>query len=182
MSKDHSNMVSDDFLLKQINLHNDHASFTVLYDRYWNKSLAIAFNLTRDKSISKDIVQETFISFWNRRKTLQINNFDSYLAASLKLAVFSHFEKERRRRLIREEKLEIKQEAVLDEQIESMFTNDYFMNLIEHLPEKCRLVIQYSRLEDMKNSEIAKAMDISEKTVEGHLTKGLKIIRNKFRH
>ncbi|OXG05084.1 RNA polymerase sigma-70 factor (ECF subfamily) [Flavobacterium araucananum] len=182
MNKDHSNTVSDDVLLKHICLHDDHGSFTMLYDRYWNKALAIAYNLTKDKSVAKDIVQDVFISFWNRRTTLEINNFDSYLATSLKFSVFSHFEKERRRRIIREEKLEIKQEAILDEQIESMFTTDYFSNLLEHLPEKCKLVVQYSRIEDMKNAEIAKTMNISEKTVEGHLTKGLKIIRNKFRY
>ncbi|GAA6765754.1 RNA polymerase sigma-70 factor [Flavobacterium sp. CGRL1] len=177
-----SNKVSDDVLLLHISLHDDHGSFTVLYDRYWNRSLAIAYNLTRDKSVSKDIVQDLFISFWNRRKTLEINNFESYLATALKFSVFSHFEKERRRRIIREQKIEIKEEAILDQQIEEMFYEDYFLNLTEQLPEKCRLVVHYSRLEDMKNAEIAKTMNISEKTVEGHLTKGLKIIRNKFRH
>ncbi|MCI9843588.1 RNA polymerase sigma-70 factor [Flavobacterium pectinovorum] len=182
MSKDHSNNGSDNELLKRISLYDDHASFTALYDRYWNKSLAIAYNLTKDKSISKDIVQDLFIGLWNRRKNLEVTNFDAYLATALKFSVYSHFEKERRRRVIREEKLEVKEEAILDDQIESMFLNDYLLNLMEHLPEKCRLVVGYSRIDEMKNAEIAKTMNISEKTVEGHLTKGLKIIRNKFRH
>lgn len=182
MNKVIPDLISDELLLEQISSHDDHVSFTMLYDRYWNKSLAVAYNLTKDKSTSKDIVQEVFISFWNRRKSLEIKSFEAYLATSLKFSVFSHLDKERRRRIIREENLEIKKEAVPDDQIESLFTNDYFQNLMEHLPEKCRLVVQYSRINDMKNAEIAKQMNISEKTVEGHLTKGLKIIRNKFRY
>ncbi len=181
MDREYLNTKTDDELLQSIRLEDNNDSFTVLYDRYWNKSLAIAYNLTHDKSLAKDIVQEVFISFWNRRKTLQINNFSNYLATSVKFSYFMHIEKERRRRIIREEKLDPQHEAALDEQIEALFCADYFSSLLESLPEKCRLVISYSRLDDMKNADIAEKMNISEKTVEGHLTKGLKIIRAKFR-
>lgn len=181
MNKDYPNKKTDAVLLEQIRLNDDHTSFTILYDRYWNKSLAIAYNLTKDKFIAKDLVQDLFVGFWNKRKTMQINNFESYIATAIKFSFYSHVEKERRRRVIREEKLETKEEAELDEQIETLFTSDYFSNLIETLPEKCKLVVSYSRIHDMKNADIAVMMNISEKTVEGHLTKGLKIIRNKFK-
>lgn len=182
MSKDSLNTKTDDELLQSIKLIDDQSSFAVLYDRYWNKSLAIAYNLTHDKSLAKDIVQELFISFWNRRETLEINNFSSYLATAIKFSFYMHIEKERRRRIIREDKLDPKDEAVVDEQIEALYFTDYFLSLIETLPEKCRLVVSYSRLDDMTNADIATKMNISEKTVEGHLTKGLKIIRSKFKH
>ncbi|MBP1638903.1 MAG: polymerase sigma-70 factor [Bacteroidetes bacterium] len=181
MSRDYPYTKTDDELLLCVRLNDCESSFSVLYDRYWDKSLGIAYNLTHDKSQAKDIVQDVFISFWNRRNTLEINNFSNYLATSIKFSFFVHIEKERRRRIIREEKLDPQDEAILDEQIETLFCADYFSNLLESLPEKCRLVISYSRLDDMKISEIAEKMNISEKTVEGHLTKGLKIIRAKFR-
>jgi RNA polymerase sigma-70 factor (family 1) len=181
MRRNYPHTKTDDELLLSIRLNDDQSAFSVLYDRYWDKSLAIAYNLTHDKSQAKDIVQDVFISFWKRRTTLEINNFSNYLATSIKFSFFMHIEKERRRRVIREEKLDLQDEAILDEQIEALFCADYLSNLLECLPEKCRLVVSYSRLHDMKNSEIAKKMNISEKTVEGHLTKGLKIIRAKFR-
>jgi RNA polymerase sigma factor (sigma-70 family) len=48
---------------------------------------------------------------------------------------------------------------------------------IARLPEKCRLVFLYSRKEQYTNKEIAAAMQLSEKTVEAHLTKALKHLR-----
>jgi RNA polymerase sigma-70 factor (family 1) len=181
MRRDYLNTKTDEELLQLIKAENDNNSFSELYNRYWEKSLAITYNLTHDKSLAEDLVQELFISFWNRRTTLEINNFSSYLATAIKFSFYMHIEKERRRRIIREEKLAPQDEAVLDEQIEALFCADYFSKLLEVLPEKCKLVVSYSRLDDMSNADIAKKMNISEKTVEGHLTKGLKIIRSKFR-
>ncbi len=181
MKRNYLNTKTDEELLQLIKSKNDRDSFSELYDRYWDKSLAIFYNLTHDKSLSEDLVQELFISFWNRRKTLEINIFSSYLATAIKFSFYMHIEKERRRRMIREEKLAPHDEAILDEQIETLFCADYFSKLLEALPEKCKLVVKYSRLDDMSNADIAKKMNISEKTVEGHLTKGLKIIRSKFR-
>jgi|WetSurMetagenome_2_1015567.scaffolds.fasta_scaffold42798_2 RNA polymerase sigma-70 factor (family 1) len=181
MKRDYLNTKTDEELLQLIKLENDSDSFSELYNRYWDKSLAITYNLTHDKSLAEDLVQDLFISFWNRRTTIKINNFSSYLATAIKFSFYMHIEKEKRRRIIREEKLAPHDEAVLDEQIEALFCADYFSKLLEVLPEKCKLVVSYSRLEDMSNADIAKKMNISEKTVEGHLTKGLKIIRSKFR-
>jgi RNA polymerase sigma-70 factor (family 1) len=181
MSKASLHIKTDYELLQSIRLEDDEEAFAVLYERYWKKCLAISYNLMRDKSQAKDLVQEVFISIWNRRNVLEIKNISNYLATAIKFSFYMHIEKERRRRLILEEKLERKTEAEVDEQMEALFLTDYFLSLIETLPEKCRLVVSYSRLDDMKNADIAKKMNISEKTVEGHLTKGLKIIQRKFK-
>jgi RNA polymerase sigma-70 factor (ECF subfamily) len=50
--------------------------------------------------------------------------------------------------------------------------------VVEQLPEKCRLVFSYKRDHHMTTPEIAHKMDISEKTVEFHLTKAIKTLRN----
>jgi len=49
---------------------------------------------------------------------------------------------------------------------------------IKNLPEHCRVVFEMSRFEDLKNREIEEKLGISQKTVEAHLTKALKILRN----
>jgi RNA polymerase sigma-70 factor (ECF subfamily) len=45
------------------------------------------------------------------------------------------------------------------------------------LPEQCPKVFLLSRSNGMKNKEISKMLNLSEKTVESHLTKALKAIR-----
>jgi RNA polymerase sigma-70 factor (family 1) len=156
---------------------SDHAAFTEIYDRYWNKLMAIAYNHTKDKSAAKEIVQELFVSLWNRKGNLTIQTLNGYLATAVKFSIYKQIERERRRREI--ENKEYQQDSFLEmeQQIELKFLQEYISGQAERLPEKCRLVFNYSRVKDMSIPEIARQMNLSEKTVEGHLTKGLKAIR-----
>ena len=52
---------------------------------------------------------------------------------------------------------------------------------IEQLPNKCNKVFNLSKKEGLTNNEIADYLGISIKTVEGHLTKALKILRKKLK-
>ncbi|MND73579.1 RNA polymerase sigma factor [compost metagenome] len=51
---------------------------------------------------------------------------------------------------------------------------------ITELPEKCQLVFRMSRDLHLSQKEIAAQLDISEKTVEAHLGKAIKTLRNKL--
>lgn len=160
-------------LLKQ----GDHAAFTAIYNRYWNTLMAIAYNHIKDKSAAQEIVQELFVGVWNRRGQLEIQTLKSYLATAVKFSLFKHIERERRRRDIENKEYKLNSYADDEQKIEAKFLQEYINGQVERLPEKCRLVFNYSRVEGLSIPEIAKEMNISEKTVEGHLTKGLKTIK-----
>ena len=49
--------------------------------------------------------------------------------------------------------------------------------LVSNLPEKCRLVYKMSRENGMSQKQIAEEFCISEKTVEAHIGKALKVLR-----
>jgi RNA polymerase sigma factor (sigma-70 family) len=53
-------------------------------------------------------------------------------------------------------------------------------NEIEKLPAQCKKVFKLSRFENFKYREIAKTLDISEKTVENHIGNALKVLRARF--
>jgi RNA polymerase sigma-70 factor (ECF subfamily) len=48
---------------------------------------------------------------------------------------------------------------------------------IDTLPEKCKLVFEMSRFEYLKNKEIAERLNISQNTVERHITIALEKLR-----
>ena len=53
---------------------------------------------------------------------------------------------------------------------------------INSLPDKCKEVFKLSYLYGMKNKEIADALNISLRTVEAHMYKALKILRERLSH
>lgn len=160
-------------LLKQ----GEQAAFTEIYNRYWKNLLAIAWNHSKDKAVSKDIVHEVFMSLWERRDLVEIQNLPAFLASAVKLSVYHYYQKEQRREALAKKNFEyvelVNDEAYLD----ARFLQEYINRMVDDLPKKCRLVFLYSREAGMKNSEIAEQMQISEKGVEANLTRALKIIR-----
>src|SRR5690606_11287430 len=49
---------------------------------------------------------------------------------------------------------------------------------VKQLPEKCRLIYRMSSEQGMSYKEIAKKLNLSEKTVQAHLTKTTKTLRS----
>jgi RNA polymerase sigma factor (sigma-70 family) len=52
---------------------------------------------------------------------------------------------------------------------------------VQQLPEKSRQIFELSRLEHYSVSEISVRVNLSEKSVEYHLTKSLKLLRSYLR-
>lgn len=155
----------------------DQIAFTEIYNRYWKKLLAITYNYTRDKSAAKEIVQEIFISIWKRRDNIEIQSLNAYLATAVKFSVFKQICRQKRHDEIAA--LDYKKQTVAldEEKIDARFLQEYINGVVEQLPEKCRLVFTYSRKEGLTIPEISDKMGIASKTVEAHLTKGLRTLR-----
>ena len=50
----------------------------------------------------------------------------------------------------------------------------------DRLPDRCREVVWLRRVEDLSQREVAQRMGISEKTVEKHIAKGMRLIARHF--
>ncbi len=159
----------------------EHEAFTEIYNRYWKRLLAIAYSFCKDKAVAQDIVQEIFTQLWVRHAELNIDSLNNYLATSVRLSVFKFIYRQKRRQEIESQNSVCELSTLSEDQIAARFTQEYINKIVEFLPENCRLVFKYSRDSGLSNSEISMEMGISAKTVEGHLTKGLKTIRLSLR-
>lgn len=159
----------------------DEAAFNEIYSRYSEKLLAIAYQYTKDKNFAEEIVQEVFSGLWERRSQLKIETLSAYLATAIKFSVFRTVHRQRRRAEIVELNYKVKEAHLLEETIHAKFLQEYINGIVEQLPEKCRLVYKYSRNKGLSNAEISEEMEIAEKTVEAHMTKALKALRNNLK-
>lgn len=167
---------SDRQLIDSLKL-GDESAMTEIYNRYWRKMLAIAYNFTRDKSTSEEIVQEVFIKLWDRRNSTNIVSLPNYLAVAIKYSVFTYLSREKRRNQVAANFVPTVGYNFDDEEIYAQFLKEYIDGVVDKLPEKCKLVFKFSRENGKSIPQIANELSISEKTVEAHLTKALKSIK-----
>ncbi|TDX01539.1 RNA polymerase sigma-70 factor [Dinghuibacter silviterrae] len=161
-------------LLKQ----GQESAFTEIYRRYWERLLGVGYAYTRNKEAAEEIVHDVLLRLWRQRAGVDIESLGAYLGTAVKFSVFKALLKEKRRSDIRSRMPLTESSASDEDAIEARFLKDYLDGVIENLPEKCRLVYQYSRGEQLSVVEIAERMQISPKTVESHITRALRTLRH----
>jgi RNA polymerase sigma-70 factor (ECF subfamily) len=153
-------------------------AFTEIYGRYWEKMYYIAHKMLKSQEGAEEVVQDTFILLWKKRLTLEINSLPVYLAAMVRYEVYRYLAKDKKQR---ENETAYQNEQAeyisVDGDIENKLLLEIIAELSNKLPEKCRLVFQYVKLQDRPIGEVAEELNISQKTAEAHLTKALKTIR-----
>ena len=132
----------------------DELAFTEIYNRYWEKLLAIGYFHTKDKQAAEDIVHEVMMSLWSRKAELDIHSLAA-ICYSCKFAVFKSITREKKRRELLTGVATVSI-AEIEDKLEARFIEEYLHGTIEQLPEKARLVFTYSRSEELSVSEIAK--------------------------
>lgn len=168
----------DNKLLLDLLSKNDELAFTEIYNRFWQKLFAIAYNRLKEIQAAEDIVHDVFVSLWANRKKIKIESLDNYLAIAAKYMVLAKIKKKERERIYNNTS---RQAPVFDLPVETSLHNKRILeivkNEVEKLPEKCRLIFKYSRDEGMPVKQIAKELSISPKTVENQLNKALKQLK-----
>ncbi|MDN3549209.1 RNA polymerase sigma-70 factor [Mucilaginibacter aquaedulcis] len=159
---------------------DDEKAFTEIYNRYWNRLFAIAFNKLRDLNEAEEIVQDIFVSLWKRRKVLEITDtLSAYLAVSVKYRVIKLLNKQNNQQQYIAHTGNVV--SMCDDSTQQWIEFEELKNqlavYVASLPEKCRLVYQMSRDQGFTHKKIASELGIAEKTVEAHLTKAVKILR-----
>ena len=170
--------INNHILLKELQKGNEKA-YAHLYEVYYENLIQYCFNLTNDLPQAKDIVQNVLVKMWHNRKNIDIS---TSLKSYLYRAVFNEFATEYNKGKQRGKMLlQIKRE-VLDNIVE--MDNELMEEkiklldaAIEKLPEKCRKVFLLSKKQGYRYKEIATHLNISEKTVEKHISRAIHRIK-----
>jgi RNA polymerase sigma-70 factor (ECF subfamily) len=158
--------------------NGDESSFTELYQRYWRKLFGLAVYKLKNPSDAEEILQDIFLDIWRRRQNLNIqSNFSSYLSAALSYRVINYFARRHPGHQPPVSDSSAPADHSTPEQLRAMELNEHIQQLVGQLPEKCQLVFRLSREEQLSNREIAEHIQISEKTVESHISRALRLLR-----
>jgi RNA polymerase sigma-70 factor (ECF subfamily) len=170
------NMLTDEILLRLLKA-SDEKAFRVLYERYWKRLFTTACYKLKSKEAAEEIVQNIFVSLWEKRAVLQIDNLEDYLYTAVKYKVINYVDA----LLVRQSfQKQIPGEAVDKSTEATILINDIqhaVHQALNRLPPKTRAIFTLSRFEKYTVNEIARRMNLSEKAVEYHITQSLKMMR-----
>jgi len=160
--------------------NDDELAFHSLYHHYRNKVVTIAYKVLQSEPEVLDALQEIFLKIWIiRAKLPAIDNFNAYLNTITR----NHLSNRLRKRLYEEMALSaIVRDKISDGQeddpILSRQLHDILHNAIRRLPLQQKKVFELSRLEGVKQNDIAAQLHISRETVKRHLSEAARNLRN----
>ncbi|GAA5221727.1 RNA polymerase sigma-70 factor [Membranihabitans marinus] len=175
------NLLDDTYLLEGLSKGHSQA-FEQIYQKYWEQLYGYAYNHLHDHSSSEEVLQEVFLYLWEKRENIEIKtSLSSYLHSAVKYKMLNIMRSQKVRKHYADDFRAFMSES--DQPMaEKMQNLSDLKELIESslasLPPKCQQVYRMSRQQHIPNQEIAEQLHITKKTVENHLTKALKHLRN----
>ena len=167
----------------------DQKALELLFSIYFPRLNDFSRNVVKDDGISQDIVQEVFVKVWEKKAEIESLNIEAYLFRLVRNRCIDYIKhlKVVNNRL---------QKIHIASKYEELYRIDFVGNepyvlieqelkmkiekTIQDLPDRCREVFMLSRINGLKNKEIAEKLDINIKNVERHLNRALQSFRANF--
>ena len=158
--------------------------FKIVFDQLYGPLLAYTKTLTNNHDQAKDIVQNCFISLWQKRPDLlESPSLKNFLFTSAYNSFIDLYRKNQRTNKILDElKYSMAKENIIEEDSNLDFKIKRLKLVIAQLPPKCQEILLLNKRDGIKYKEIAIRMAISEKTVESQMRIAFKKIRKEFRN
>lgn len=177
-----------DVLFDQIK-SGDQRALELLFSIYFPRLNDFARNVIRDDVLSQDIVQEIFVKVWEKRTEIESINLEAFLFRLVRNRCIDYI---KHLKVVNNRMQEIRLSSKYEElyRIDFVGNEPYVLieqelklkieNTIQHLPERCREVFVLSRINGLKNKEIAEKLNINIKNVERHLSRAMQSFKENF--
>ena len=167
-------------LLHQLSTKDDERAFEQIYDLFYSKMYATAFQYLKNKPLAEEVVSDIFCRIWKKRQNMgEIKNFESYVFISVKNLSLNYIRNNSKvsNESLDEQSYYISDPVALpDEVMQAHELQDLLENSIENLPKKCRAIFKMIRFDGLKYKEVASELNISVNTVDTQMRIAMKRI------
>jgi RNA polymerase sigma-70 factor (ECF subfamily) len=160
----------------------DALAYTEIFERYKILLYKHAFRMLEDQEDSNDVIQDVFLALWQKRDTLTIKtSLAAYLYQSVRNRIFDRITHQK---VIARYLSSIRDfieagQYTTQEQLRAKELAAIIETEIAALPRKMREVFELSRNEELSYKDIARKLNISDKTVKQQVYHAVKILRLK---
>jgi len=167
----------------------DNQAFEQIYRLYFPRLHSFSFKITQDSDIAKDVVQNVFIKVWETRMNFSIEYPEAFIFKMVRNVSLNYI---RNLKVVDKLKTDLKSQYLGEELYHidmvgdepyiliEQELNDKIQEIMNSLPPKCQTVFRLSRIDGLKNREIAEKLDISVKAVEKHIAKAMQVYEHQF--
>jgi RNA polymerase sigma-70 factor (ECF subfamily) len=168
---------TEELVWKQIQQKNLIA-FEAYYKINYKGFVLASYNYVKSQTLAQEIVNDVFIKIWVDSEKITIeSSLKSYIYRAIINSSINALHKEKRASKNQKELAHMQTESYELRQMETNELKILLYKTIEALPEQCKKVFQMSRMDGLKQQEIADKLGISIKTVKNHITHALKQLR-----
>lgn len=168
----------------QLISEGDKAAFEQVFRQHYQPLCRYAFPLIKDLDEAEEVVQHVFFNIWNKRAELQVSSsIKSYLYRAVHNDCLNRLKHEKIKSLYAEDYKKSHAGSFHDasKTLQAKELGRHIQQALDRLPEQCGQVFRLSRFGNLKYAEIAQQLGISVKTVENHMGKALKIMREQLK-
>lgn len=181
IKKARTDFADSELFIRQAFEEDPARGYELLFKRYYKQLCSHAVRFVYAKDVAEDIVVDVFGHFWSKQLHQAVTtSYRSYLFTSVRHAAFHYLRKNFGKETLTEDlgDLPVATPASTPQQ-ELQFQELVIRveQVIRSLSPQNQKVFLMSRFEGKRNTAIAEELGISVKTVEGHITKGLSILR-----
>lgn len=154
------------------------AAFDAIFRTYYANLVGFADSILKDRGAAEDTAQDVMVELWRRRSSIVLQtSLRAYLFQATRNRALNHLRHRRVVARVTPADLTMTQPSASDRGLLEGEIGGRLREAVAALPERCREVFTLSRDRGLSYAEIAEALGISIKTVEGQMGKALKLLR-----
>jgi RNA polymerase sigma-70 factor (ECF subfamily) len=171
---------NDDLLLQQQLQAGNMDAFNAFYKRFRTDLTVYALSILENEAEAQDVVQEFFITFWERKLYANITtSIKSFLYVSIKNRCLNRL-RDNDTRIRHLQEIQLEEGYTLPEEMnERQALQQELSQTIKNEAPLCSEIFKLAYFEGLSYKQIAETMDISPHTVRNQLVRALKILRGK---
>lgn len=162
----------------------DDAAFEALFRAYYERLCAFAEGYVHSPEVAEELVENVFVHLWEQRRRCP-EGLRGFLYVAVRNHAFKHLARERVVQRTQAAGLQQRKSfgmgqppAAADDQLYADELAAVVQRTIDQLPPRCREAFLLHRQHQMSYAEIAGHMGLSPRTVENHIARALRALRD----
>lgn len=159
----------------------NHKAYESIFMTYFPKVKYYINGFVKSIGIAEELTQNVFLKIWENRQNLVISvkGFDSYLFTMAYRQTIDYIRsKQVRESFYNDQIIQQADMVCTEDEYIAEETKLIIEMIVENMPKKRREIFEMSRNEGIPNNQIAKQLNVSQRTVENQLSLAMKKIRD----